>query len=128
MSQLESRDRNGGNVDAASLPDTKGDIEDESKAYLDFLGEEAKKFSALADDDDDSVLDEDSPLESPLDAFDPYGAFRESLGKLQAEQPQLYQNLTSILDQGDREVLQSVVNHAATQTQPQARVPGRGSS
>lgn len=112
-----------GAVSATSLPDSKGDIKDESQAYLDFLSEEAKKFGALADDDDDSILDEDSPLESPLDSFDPYSAFREALGKLQAEQPQLYQNLTSILDQGDREVLQSVVNHAA-----QARAPGRGSS
>ncbi|KIX05540.1 uncharacterized protein Z518_06412 [Rhinocladiella mackenziei CBS 650.93] len=109
-----------GNVNAASVPDTKGDIKDESQAYLDFLSEEAKKFGALADDDDDSILDEDSLLESPLDKFDPYAAFKESLGKLQVEQPQLYQNLTSILETGDREVLQSVVNHAA-QVQAQAQ-------
>ncbi|OAP55276.1 hypothetical protein AYL99_10249 [Fonsecaea erecta] len=102
-----------GSVSAASVPDTKGDIKDESQAYLDFLSEEAKKFGALADDDDDSVLDDDSLLESPLDKFDPYSAFKESLDKLQAEQPQLYQNLTAILEQGDRDVLQSVVNHAA---------------
>lgn len=111
-----------GNVNAASVPDTKGDIKDESQAYLDFLSEEAKKFGALADDDDDSILDDDSLLESPLDKFDPYSAFKESLGRLQAEQPQLYQNLTSILEQGDREVLQSVVNHA-TQTQAQQVQP-----
>lgn len=103
------------NVNAATIPDTKGDIKDESQAYLDFLSEEAKKFGALADDDDDSILDEDSLLESPLDKFDPYTAFRESLGKLQAEQPQLYTNLTSILEPGDRDVLQSVVTHAAQQ-------------
>ncbi|KAI1613393.1 armadillo-type protein [Exophiala viscosa] len=109
-----------GNVNAASLPDTKGDIKDESQAYLDFLSEEAKKFGALADDDDDSILDEDSLLESPLDKFDPYGTFKESLGRLQSEQPQLYQNLTSILEPGDREVLQSVVHHAQTQAQVQS--------
>lgn len=108
-----------GSVNASSLPDTKGDIKDESQAYLDFLSEEAKKFGALADDDDDSVLDEDSLLESPLDKFDPYGTFKESLTKLQAEQPQLYQNLTSILEPGDREILQSVVHHAQTQAQVQ---------
>ncbi|EXJ77268.1 hypothetical protein A1O3_10426 [Capronia epimyces CBS 606.96] len=106
-----------GNVNAASLPDTKGDIKDESQAYLDFLSEEAKKFGALADDDDDSILDEGSLLESPLDKFDPYAAFREALGKLQAEQPQLYQNLTAILDPADRDVLQGVVNYAAEQAQ-----------
>ena len=109
-----------GNVDAATLPDTKGDIKDESQAYLDFLSEEAKKFGALADDDDDSILDDDSLLESPLDKFDPYSAFKESVGKLQTEQPQLYQNLTAILEQSDRDVLQSVVNHAnATQAAAQ---------
>ena len=109
-----------GNVNAASLPDTKGDIKDESQAYLDFLSEEAKKFGALADDDDDSILDEDSLLESPLDKFDPYGTFKESLGRLQSEQPQLYQNLTSILEPGDREILQSVVHHAQAQAQVQS--------
>jgi hypothetical protein len=102
-----------GNVNATSVPDTKGDIKDESQAYLDFLSEEAKKFGALAEDDDISLLDEDSILESPLDKYDPYAAFRESLGKLQTEQPQLYENLLSILDQGDRDVLQSVVAQAS---------------
>ncbi|KAK5404132.1 Nonsense-mediated mRNA decay protein 5 [Exophiala xenobiotica] len=111
------------NINTEALPDTKGDIKDESQAYLDFLSEEAKKFGALADDDDDSILDEDSLLESPLDKFDPYGAFRESLGKLQTEQPQLYQNLTSILEPGDREVLQSVVAHAVQTHAAQGQVP-----
>ncbi|EHY53358.1 Nonsense-mediated mRNA decay protein 5 [Exophiala dermatitidis] len=110
-----------GNVTATSVPDTKGDIKDESQAYLDFLSEEAKKFGALADDDDDSILDEDSLLESPLDKFDPYAAFSDSLNKLQAEQPQLYQNLTSLLDPADRDVLQDVLqavaHHQAAQVQ-----------
>jgi hypothetical protein len=114
-----------GSVDAATVPDTKGDIKDESQAYLDFLSEEAKKFGALAEDDDDSILDDDSLLETPLDKFDPYSAFKESLGKLQSEQPQLYQNLTAILEQGDRDVLQSVVNHA-TATQAAAQVSAQG--
>ncbi|KIW62630.1 hypothetical protein PV04_10787 [Phialophora macrospora] len=110
-----------GHVDAATLPDTKGDIKDESQAYLDFLSEEAKKFGALADDDDDSMLDDDSLLESPLDKFDPYSAFKDSLGKLQAEQPQLYENLTAILEQSDRDVLQTVVNHATALQQAQTQ-------
>jgi importin-7 len=104
-----------GAVDTATLPDTKGDIKDESQAYLDFLSEEAKKFGALADDDDDSILDDDSFLESPLDKFDPYGTFKDSITLLQSEQPQLYQTLTVNLEQSDRDVLQSVVNHANAQ-------------
>ena len=108
-----------GTVDSSALPDTKGDIKDESQAYLDFLSEEAKKFGALAEDDDDSILDEDSLLESPLDKFDPYTTFKDSLGKLQQEQPQLYGQLTAVLAQEDRDVLTQVVQHA-TQTQAQA--------
>jgi len=100
-----------GNVNAADVPDTKGDIKDENQAYLAFLSEEAKKFGELADDDDDSIMDEDSLLESPLDKFDPYAAFKESLGRLQQEQPQLYENLTGTLEQGDRAVLQEVLQH-----------------
>ena len=114
-----------GNVDSSALPDTKGDIKDESQAYLDFLSEEAKKFGALAEDDEDSILDEDSLLESPLDKFDPYTTFKDSLEKLQQEQPQLYGQLTAVLAQEDRDVLTQVVQHAtqlqqtASQTQQQ---------
>jgi importin-7 len=119
-----------GNVESATLPDTKGDIKDESQAYLDFLSEEAKKFSSLVDEDDESLLEDDSVLESPLDKFDPYGTFKESLGRLQQEQPQLYGQLTGVLAQEDRDVLTSVVQHATTQeqqraTQPAAPVPGQ---
>ena len=74
-----AQDQEWGSVSASEVADTKGDIKDESQAYLDFLSEEAKKFGALADDDDDSVLDEDSLLESPLDKVEPYGMFRSSL-------------------------------------------------
>ena len=108
-----------GNVDSSALPDTKGDIKDESQAYLDFLSEEAKKFGALADDDDDSILDEDSLLESPLDKFDPYTTFKDSLEKLQQEQPQLYGQLTAVLAPEDREVLTQVVQHATQLQQSQ---------
>ncbi len=112
-----------GNVDSSVLPDTKGDIKDESQAYLDFLSEEAKKFGALADDDDDSIMDEDSLLESPLDKFDPYTAFKDSLEKLQQEQPALYGQLTAVLATEDRDVLTQVVQHATQlqQSQPQTQ-------
>jgi len=105
-----------GGVNASEVEDTtKGDIKDESQAYLDFLSEEAKKFGALADDDDDSVMDEDNFFESPLDKFDPYGAFRTSMTALQQSQPQLYQNLTGVLEQNDREFLERTLQHQPTQ-------------
>jgi importin-7 len=44
---------------------------------LDFLNEEAKKFTAVADDDDD--LEEESLLETPLDKLEPYGLFKDTL-------------------------------------------------
>ncbi len=41
---------------------------------------QAEKFSSLKNsDDDDSVMDEDSLLETPLDKMEPYGMFRDSL-------------------------------------------------
>jgi importin-7 len=41
---------------------------------------QAEKFSSLQDsDDDDSVMDEDSLLETPLDKMEPYSMFRDSL-------------------------------------------------
>ena len=41
---------------------------------------QAEKFSSLQDSDDDSsVMDEDSLLETPLDKMEPYGMFRDSL-------------------------------------------------
>jgi len=98
-----------GAVNASEVPDTKGDVKDESQAYLDFLSEEAKKFGALADDDDDSMIDEDNFFESPLDRFDPYGTFRQSMGALHQTQPQLYEQLISVLEQADRDFLQRVL-------------------
>ena len=112
-----------GNVDSSALPDTKGDIKDESQAYLDFLSEEAKKFGALADDDDDSIMDEDSLLESPLDKFDPYTTFKDSLEKLQQQQPALYGQLTAVLASEDRDVLTQVVQHATQLQQTQSPTP-----
>lgn len=107
-----------GGVNASEVPDTtKGDIKDESQAYLDFLSEEAKKFGALADDDDDSVMDEDNFFDSPLDKFDPYGTFRGSMTQLQQSQPQLYESLTNVLEPGDREFLGRVLQPPAVEQQ-----------
>jgi hypothetical protein len=40
---------------------------------------QAKKFGALAGDEEDSELDEDNLLETPLDKFEPYVVFRDAL-------------------------------------------------
>jgi hypothetical protein len=56
------------------------DVKDESTAYLDFLSQQASKFSAVAgDDDDDDELEEESLLETPLDQMEPYGLFKAAL-------------------------------------------------
>jgi hypothetical protein len=39
----------------------------------------AKKFGALAGNEEDSELDEDNLLETPLDKFEPYVVFRDAL-------------------------------------------------
>jgi importin-7 len=54
---------------------------DESAAYLDFLNEEAQKFSNLEGDyESEDELGEDSVLlESPLDQIEPYQTFRQAL-------------------------------------------------
>ncbi|MBE7182337.1 MAG: hypothetical protein INR71_14230, partial [Terriglobus roseus] len=59
--------------------DEAEDIKDESSAYLEFLEEEAQKFSAAVDDDDDDDLEEESLLETPLDKVEPYMMFKMTL-------------------------------------------------
>jgi importin-7 len=93
---------------------------------------QAEKFSTLQDsDDDDSVMDEDSLLETPLDKMEPYVMFRDSLlskpkylraltcvltyillAGLQQEQPALYDSLTKILEPADQQFLQGVIQEA----------------
>jgi hypothetical protein len=90
-----------------------------SVPLLTFL--QAKKFANLADDDDDSIPDEDSLLESPLDKVEPYGMFRDALLKLQQEQPPLYESLTKILEPADQQVLQGVIQEAEARSIPQAQ-------
>jgi len=88
------------------------DGKDESSAYLEFLNEEAQKFGNLEDNDSDDELGEESLLETPLDKVEPYGLFRDALLKLQREQPQLYESLTSNLSPDEKIVVQGVVNQA----------------
>jgi len=115
-----------GNIRTADVEDVGGDIKDESQSYLDFLNEEAKKFGALADDDEDSELDEDNLLETPLDKFEPYIVFRDSLLRLQQEQMPLYESLTKVLDSSEQQILQGVIHEAEARSvaaqQAQAQV------
>lgn len=55
------------------------DVTDESATYLEFLSQQASKFSAIGDDDDDDELEEESLLETPLDKVEPYGLFKQAL-------------------------------------------------
>lgn len=53
------------------------DVKDESTAYLDFLSQQAAKFNASVEgDDDDDVLEEESLMETPLDSMEPYTMFK----------------------------------------------------
>ncbi|KAL8720167.1 MAG: hypothetical protein Q9225_002933 [Loekoesia sp. 1 TL-2023] len=91
--------------------DAEGDVKDESAAYLDFLNEEAQKFGAVTDNDDDE-LEEESLLETPLDKVEPYGMFKNALFGLQQQQPQLYQSLVKVLNPEEEQIVESVIVHA----------------
>ncbi|EYE95662.1 putative nonsense-mediated mRNA decay protein (Nmd5) [Aspergillus ruber CBS 135680] len=89
----------------------EGDVPDESAAYIDFLNQEASKFGSYGDEDEEE-LDEESLLETPLDKVEPYSLFKNVLLGLQQEQPQLYENLTKILNVEEQQVLQAVFHEA----------------
>ncbi|PSN67326.1 ARM repeat-containing protein [Corynespora cassiicola Philippines] len=91
--------------------DEGDDVKDESAAYLEFLNEEAQKFTAV-DDDDDDELEEESLLETPLDKIEPYGMFKHALFRLQQEQPALYENLTKNLNPEEQQIVQAAVHQA----------------
>ncbi|ORY60630.1 importin-beta domain-containing protein [Pseudomassariella vexata] len=106
------------NWQAEDEPEEPADARDESTAYLEFLNEEASKFSRLentykeADDSDDELGEDSVLLESPLDKIEPYQLFRAALIKMQTEQPQLYTNLTTPLSADDQAVVQNVIHQA----------------
>ncbi|RYP17478.1 hypothetical protein DL767_010017 [Monosporascus sp. MG133] len=92
---------------------------DGSTAYLEFLNEEAQKFSSLEnsykeqDNDSDDELGEDNVLlESPLDKIEPYGLFKGVLMKMEQENPQFYQSLAQSLTPDEQNIIQSAVNQA----------------
>ncbi|MCJ1365361.1 hypothetical protein MMC16_004482 [Acarospora aff. strigata] len=121
--------------------DAEGDVKDESTAYLEFLNEEvgdeesdnesvdsrlsqAQKFSTVSSDDDDE-LEEEGLLETPLDQVEPYGLFKETLMKLQQEQPQLYESLTKILNPEEQQQVQIVVHQAEANAVAAAQLAGQ---
>ncbi|KAI0600738.1 importin-beta domain-containing protein [Biscogniauxia sp. FL1348] len=101
----------------------QSDARDESTAYLEFLNEEAQKFSQIqnqyrGDEDSDDELGEDSVLlESPLDKIEPYQLFRGVLIKLQQENPQYYTNLTSHLSPDEQGIVQTAIHQAEANAQ-----------
>jgi len=110
---------------------------DESTAYLEFLNEEAAKFSQIestyreADDSDDELGEDSVLLESPLDRIEPYQLFRGVLMKMQQENPQFYQGLASHLSADEQAVVQHAVGQAETvaaqlAAQAQQGVPANG--
>ncbi|KAK4188938.1 nonsense-mediated mRNA decay protein 5 [Podospora australis] len=107
----------------------EGEGKDESTAYLDFLNEEAQKFSSAEAEQSEEELGEDSVLlESPLDKIDPYNAFRISLLKLQQEQPQFYASLTTHLSTDEQAIITGVCQQAeqAVLAQQHAVALGQG--
>lgn len=70
-----------GETEEAPVEEESSDARDGSAAYIEFLNDEASKFSrAYDDDDDDDELTEESVLmESPLDKLEPYGVFKVTL-------------------------------------------------
>ncbi|EAT84518.2 hypothetical protein SNOG_08242 [Parastagonospora nodorum SN15] len=96
------------------------DVKDESAAYLEFLNEEAQKFSSV-DDEDDDELEEESLLETPLDKVEPYSMFKHALLRLQQEQPALYENLTKNLNPEEQQVVQGAVHQADVIAQAQVQ-------
>ncbi|ORY02931.1 armadillo-type protein [Clohesyomyces aquaticus] len=87
------------------------DVKDESAAYLEFLNEEARKFTAVSEEEDDE-LEEESLLETPLDKVEPYSMFKHALLRLQQEDPALYDNLTKQLNPEEQQVVQAAVHQA----------------
>ncbi|PHH61237.1 hypothetical protein CDD81_671 [Ophiocordyceps australis] len=101
------------NGEEETAQEDKAQIQDESKAYLEFLNDEAQKFSRSTDGDEDGDLGEDSVLlESPLDKIEPYQLFKATLMRLQQEQPQYYANLATHLSAEDQSMLQGIMMKA----------------
>lgn len=130
----------------AEEPEENTEGKDESTAYLEFLNEEAAKFSRLenqykeADDSEDELGEDSVLLESPLDKIDPYQLFRVAFMskciqkaplfekrvtanltalpiELQQEQPQLYNAVTAPLSPDEQAVISTAIDQAEAHAQ-----------
>lgn len=100
---------------AVEETEESSDIKDESTAYLDFLSQQASKFNAaVGEDEGDDELEEESLLETPLDAMEPYGLFKRTLEQMSVDQPQFYGQLTGMLTPEEQQVLKEALAQADT--------------
>ncbi|KAI6961545.1 hypothetical protein KC321_g12266 [Hortaea werneckii] len=89
------------------------DVKDESTAYLDFLSQQAAKFSASVEgDEEEDVLEEESLLETPLDRMEPYGLFKRVFLEMNNQDPVFYTHLTNSLSAEEQQVLRATVEQA----------------
>jgi len=92
----------------ADEPEENAEGKDESTAYLEFLNEEAAKFSRLenqykeADDSEDELGEDSVLLESPLDKIDPYQLFHVAFMSECIQKPQCLEENVSLIFYGNR--------------------------
>jgi len=66
----------------------------------------------VGEDEGDDELEEESLLETPLDKVEPYGLFKQTLSDMSQQQPQFYNQLTSMLGPEEQQVIKSVLEQA----------------
>ncbi|KAI9904393.1 hypothetical protein N3K66_000922 [Trichothecium roseum] len=98
--------------EAAEQVEPTPEAKDESTAYLEFLNEEAAKFSRSIEDSDEVEMGEDNFLDSPLDKIEPYQLFKATMLRVQHEQPSSYNALVSQLSPEDQEMMRNVMTRA----------------
>lgn len=102
-----------GETEETAGQDDNADAKSGSAAYIEFLNDEASKFSRRLeeedDEDEDELTEESVLLESPLDKLEPYQVFKITLLKMQQEQPAFYSTLASHLSTEEQSVLQNIV-------------------
>ncbi|KJZ79342.1 hypothetical protein HIM_01493 [Hirsutella minnesotensis 3608] len=102
-----------GEEEEAAQEEEASETKDEGKAYLEFLNDEAQKFSRSIQQDDEDELGEDSVLlESPLDKIEPYQLFKAILISMQQDQPQFYATLAEHLSAEDHGMIHTIMTKA----------------
>ncbi|KNE59737.1 hypothetical protein AMAG_05202 [Allomyces macrogynus ATCC 38327] len=75
---------------------------------------------AESDDDDDDEIPEEMYFDSPLDAFEPYGAFTATFQALEAQNPATYAGLTAGISAETHQVVVAVMQKAVEIQQQEA--------